>query len=943
MKRMISTSAWALLCVALLSAPMTQSHAQGTTVSAEPESELRAELHADVPIADVEPGALGVAQETGKVATRMLLVGNDGPAPLEFEIGDWRVQDTYAENRVLWAYGQDAYRDESNGHVVLTEAKRDRVGTLWLKAQVTKPFVVKFRYRAGGGTGSDGLVLMFYKDTDYEPGDGGCLGFGPEGVPNCVSRGYGIEIDSYKDSWDSTDNHIALIKDSMANHLALVNTPHVDDNVWHRVRVEVDPESVLVALDGVEQFKWEGVLDAAYGGLGFGGATGGRTNWHLVDDVSLTVGEGQPHWLSVEPISGTVSAYDSEPVQLAFYAKDLQPDTYAGELLVLSNDPFTPTASVAVTMTVHPTDGMGWAEGAVTDTRTEESLKASIAAVGQPYTVTTDATTGCYRIWLEEGAYSLVASGSGYVTGTAVVNITAGQGTTLDFALVLDVPVIEVSPHRFDVTQDMGDRTRHTLTISNTGPAALDFEVATGHPSEPVLLLHFDESAGSTAFDDMSGYGNDASCASEACPTAGVEGRYRSALEFDGSTDYLSIPDSPSLRPRQEMAISVWIYPRAWNGNNRIVTKGTSDNENRLLNSRGKLQFRLTGIGALDAALPATGMWHHVLGQFDGTIMQIWVDGQLVTELPSTGEISHTLDPLLIGTCPGCRTEDRFSGRIDEVVIFKRALSPQMVRDLYNGEGCEQASWLDFDPVSGQVSPNSSVHGQAMLDGSGLLPDIYTTKLLVLSNDPACPVVSIPVTMTVLPRFLGVGKSDYIDPLHAGMKQRYTITISNPLASGVTNVVVSDTLPSMTYPLLDESTPGGVFDEESRTVAWEIPELGSGQSVLLELCLGTYPTIGEGIVLTNTVWLYGSETIPVTATERTAMLAAIPTTTAVASPTSTCTPPLTVTPTNTPESTVTATATEVASPSPSPTLSETPTPTGTTRPHAVWLALIVRP
>ena len=167
------------------------------------------------------------------------------------------------------------------------------------------------------------------------------------------------------------------------------------------------------------------------------------------------------------------------------------------------------------------------------------------------------------------------------------------------------------------------------------------------------------------------------------------------------------------------------------------------------------------------------------------------------------------------------------------------------------------------------------------------------------------------------PHRLDVSIADWVDPLPSGWKQRYTIVMSNTSSLTATNVVVSDTLPAMTYPLPDESTPGGTYDEGTHTVFWELGELGAGESVSLELAVGTYSTIREGTILSNTVWVGADGTIPVTASERTTMLAPIPTET----------PP----PTDTP------TATPTVKPSATPTL--TPSPTG---PGPMWLPLVYK-
>jgi hypothetical protein len=57
--------------------------------------------------------------------------------------------------------------------------------------------------------------------------------------------------------------------------------------------------------------------------------------------------------------------------------------------------------------------------------------------------------------------------------------------------------------------------------------------------------------------------------------------------------------------------------------------------------------------------------------------------------------------------------------------------------------------WLTVDPEFGTVPTESSIPIQVTFDATDLEPDIYTTTLYVLSNDPLNPIITVPVTMTV--------------------------------------------------------------------------------------------------------------------------------------------------------------------------------------------------
>ena len=94
------------------------------------------------------------------------------------------VQDIFSTGSDSWAYQGTAQRVVDKGYVSLTdEGSPNTVGIVWLETTVTEPFTAEFSYNIGAGTGTgtgtggDGMVFMFYKNRDYVPGTGGCLGF----------------------------------------------------------------------------------------------------------------------------------------------------------------------------------------------------------------------------------------------------------------------------------------------------------------------------------------------------------------------------------------------------------------------------------------------------------------------------------------------------------------------------------------------------------------------------------------------------------------------------------------------------------------------------------------------------------------------------------------------------------------------------------------------
>ncbi|TVQ37439.1 MAG: hypothetical protein EA370_06915 [Wenzhouxiangella sp.] len=66
--------------------------------------------------------------------------------------------------------------------------------------------------------------------------------------------------------------------------------------------------------------------------------------------------------------------------------------------------------------------------------------------------------------------------------------------------------------------------------------------------------------------------------------------------------------------------------------------------------------------------------------------------------------------------------------------------------------GCQSPTtlpWLDFDPSSGQTAPGNISQVTVTLDADGLAEGIYEGLLCLESNDPATPLIEIPVLMNV--------------------------------------------------------------------------------------------------------------------------------------------------------------------------------------------------
>lgn len=170
-------------------------------------------------------------------------------------------------------------------------------------------------------------------------------------------------------------------------------------------------------------------------------------------------------------------------------------------------------------------------------------------------------------------------------------------------------------------------------------------------------------------------------------PTLGVPGllvdETSTSVSFVNSTVKSVTVPGTNLNPAS-VTVEVVCQPTSWNGNNRIVQKGNSDQQWRLLAEGGVLKWDVFGKATVTTALPSAGVTHHIVGTYNSATgyAAMYVDGELATSTTGTsGSAPSSTDSLAIAQKPGSGvTSDGFNGLIDEVAIYSTVLTPTTVR-----------------------------------------------------------------------------------------------------------------------------------------------------------------------------------------------------------------------------------------------------------------------
>jgi trimeric autotransporter adhesin len=184
-------------------------------------------------------------------------------------------------------------------------------------------------------------------------------------------------------------------------------------------------------------------------------------------------------------------------------------------------------------------------------------------------------------------------------------------------------------------------------------------------------------------------------------------GRINNCLNFDGVSDYVTLPNTTGSAAYSAncISINIWFktsatgyyqYLLAVCGQYVAVRIGTSSNN-------GILGFTVSGSGSQmvstgTANQYADGNWHMFTGTYDGTTVRTYIDS--VYKNSGTYTMGNTTDYCYISYN---NTTQSFRGLLDEVGIWSRCLSQEEITSLYNS-----GSGLQY-PFTAISNPNNSI------------------------------------------------------------------------------------------------------------------------------------------------------------------------------------------------------------------------------------------
>jgi len=204
--------------------------------------------------------------------------------------------------------------------------------------------------------------------------------------------------------------------------------------------------------------------------------------------------------------------------------------------------------------------------------------------------------------------------------------------------------------------------------------------------SEAVGIWDFDGNS-----NDSSGFNHNATL-NGVSYTSDTPSGNGSALEFDGSNDYVIVNDNFVVNPTS-LTISAWFKKTAGGSTYECVLHKSLDsficNSEYWLgvDSNDYLTATIgarTGVGwaAGQTTIKATlGTWYHLLATWNGSVVKVYVNGEYIKQYSLLSYSSLTAPTRFGASSNG--TAYQFKGNIDNIHIYEQALSLAQIQKLY--------------------------------------------------------------------------------------------------------------------------------------------------------------------------------------------------------------------------------------------------------------------
>ncbi|MEM2974375.1 MAG: LamG domain-containing protein, partial [Candidatus Micrarchaeia archaeon] len=312
--------------------------------------------------------------------------------------------------------------------------------------------------------------------------------------------------------------------------------------------------------------------------------------------------------------------------------------------------------------------------GSVVNSTASTNTGTYIVQLGIPYDDIFNITATAYDLVGRSNSSTRTNLSVDMPPAIAFTSITPANGTvTMNNTFEINISVNETSLRRF-VWNWNG--TNYTLYDSNL-KLMLNFN--------NVSALGENSSSNYTA--DTSLFNNICVCAGMGAGCSWTAGKHGAALSFNGSTSYVDCGNSTNLtNMTTSLSMEAWIYPNEWMTLYDTILESSTGGEGYRIwspaggTSIGATIYNGTSVVRVNSDL-TLATWTHVLATYNGSDFILYINGMAVNTTITSGSITTTTPRFAIGRDTALGRY--FNGRIDEVRIYNRVLSPSEVLDHY--------------------------------------------------------------------------------------------------------------------------------------------------------------------------------------------------------------------------------------------------------------------
>ena len=305
--------------------------------------------------------------------------------------------------------------------------------------------------------------------------------------------------------------------------------------------------------------------------------------------------------------------------------------------------------------------------------------------------------------------------------------------------------------------------------------------------------------------------------AAVAGPPCNGMGANNYACSFDGGRGFIDCGSSTGFEIPGNVTVAAWVKIKGWSHMfEGVVSKGWNGyrlnkyfTQSYFVNNQ--MDFS-TPTDCTGSRVVADGLWHHVVGVYDGAHQNLYIDGTLDASIAYSGGVGVSTDPLCIGDIgnywvasgSGSYMKPLFDGVIDEVAVLTNALTASQVLDLFNSAQEPPVITQQPQPPTGNVYEGMSVSFSSAAIGGLPLNYQWTKNGGTLSGQTATSLT--------------------LSGLTTGSSGDYAVVIANAYGSATSSIVA---LTVQTSPPLVFQQPQSMTRYASGTATFSVFAGGS--------------------------------------------------------------------------------------------------------------------